>query len=101
MHLQSTATKPAAAASSPGPKLARHPSSMDDSRNSLKIVYKDLSWTVDVANTDEATKKDKPRIQKQVLKNVSGSFRPGKLTAIMGSSGAGKTTLLNVIAGYD
>ncbi|XP_026733189.1 ATP-binding cassette sub-family G member 1 [Trichoplusia ni] len=38
--------------------------------------------------------------QKQILKNVSGTFKPGELTAIMGPSGAGKTTLLNILAGY-
>jgi ABC-type multidrug transport system ATPase subunit len=33
------------------------------------------------------------------LNNVSGIFKAGQLTAIMGSSGAGKTTLLNILAG--
>ncbi|KAJ8730679.1 hypothetical protein PYW08_002092 [Mythimna loreyi] len=37
---------------------------------------------------------------KQILKSVSGCFKPGQLTAIMGPSGAGKTTLLNILAGY-
>lgn len=34
-----------------------------------------------------------------LLKSVSGSFRPGVLTALMGVSGAGKTTLMDVLAG--
>ena len=34
-----------------------------------------------------------------LLKEVSGAFRPGVLTALMGVSGAGKTTLLDVLAG--
>lgn len=34
-----------------------------------------------------------------LLKEVSGSFRPGVLTALMGVSGAGKTTLMDVLAG--
>ena len=35
----------------------------------------------------------------EILKGVSGSFRPGVLTALMGISGAGKTTLMDVLAG--
>lgn len=35
----------------------------------------------------------------QLLKTVSGEFRPGVLTALMGVSGAGKTTLMDVLAG--
>lgn len=35
----------------------------------------------------------------QLLRNVSGAFRPGVLTALMGVSGAGKTTLMDVLAG--
>jgi ABC-type multidrug transport system ATPase subunit len=35
----------------------------------------------------------------QLLREVTGSFRPGVLTALMGVSGAGKTTLMDVLAG--
>ena len=35
----------------------------------------------------------------QLLQDVSGAFRPGKLTALVGVSGAGKTTLMDVLAG--
>lgn len=35
----------------------------------------------------------------QLLRDVSGAFRPGVLTALMGVSGAGKTTLMDVLAG--
>ena len=34
-----------------------------------------------------------------ILSNITGSFRPGVLTALMGVSGAGKTTLMDVLAG--
>lgn len=34
-----------------------------------------------------------------LLKGVSGAFRPGVLTALMGVSGAGKTTPMDVLAG--
>ena len=35
----------------------------------------------------------------ELLKGVSGAFRPGVLTALMGVSGAGKITLMDVLAG--
>ncbi|KAG5572715.1 hypothetical protein H5410_062481 [Solanum commersonii] len=35
----------------------------------------------------------------QLLHGVTGAFRPGVLTALMGVSGAGKTTLMDVLAG--
>ncbi|VAI74649.1 unnamed protein product [Triticum turgidum subsp. durum] len=35
----------------------------------------------------------------QLLQDVSGVFRPGVLTALMGITGAGKTTLLDILAG--
>ncbi|XP_066150986.1 ATP-binding cassette subfamily G member 4-like [Euwallacea fornicatus] len=37
---------------------------------------------------------------KKILKGVSGLFKSGELTAIMGPSGAGKTSLLNILTGY-
>jgi len=35
----------------------------------------------------------------QLLRGVTGAFRPGVLTALMGITGAGKTTLMDVLAG--
>lgn len=35
----------------------------------------------------------------QLLKDITGAFRPGILTALMGVSGAGKTTLMDVLSG--
>ena len=35
----------------------------------------------------------------KLLNNITGSFRPGVLTALVGVSGAGKTTLMDVLAG--
>lgn len=35
----------------------------------------------------------------QLLHDITGAFRPGILTALMGVSGAGKTTLMDVLSG--
>lgn len=46
------------------------------------------------AVTSEAGKKEL-----ELLRGISGAFRPEKLTALMGVTGAGKTTLMDVLAG--
>ncbi|XP_062534020.1 ATP-binding cassette sub-family G member 1-like [Armigeres subalbatus] len=38
--------------------------------------------------------------KQQLLKNISGTFRSGRLTAIMGPSGAGKSSLMNALSGF-
>ncbi|CAH2239250.1 jg21888 [Pararge aegeria aegeria] len=38
--------------------------------------------------------------KKTILRSVSGVFKSGQLTAIMGPSGAGKTSLLNALTGF-
>ena len=37
-------------------------------------------------------------MSKKILHKISGIFKAGEVTAIMGASGAGKTTLLNIIS---
>jgi ABC-type multidrug transport system ATPase subunit len=34
-----------------------------------------------------------------VMDGVNGSFKPGRLCAVMGPSGAGKTTIINLVTG--
>ncbi|XP_048137645.1 pleiotropic drug resistance protein 3-like [Rhodamnia argentea] len=40
-----------------------------------------------------------PEKRLQLLQDITGAFRPGVLTALMGISGAGKTTLMDVLSG--
>ncbi|XVF32975.1 hypothetical protein REPUB_Repub17cG0128800 [Reevesia pubescens] len=40
-----------------------------------------------------------PHEKLHLLQDISGAFRPGVLTALMGASGAGKTTLMDVLSG--
>ena len=60
----------------------------------LLLSCSNLTYSVNVGGGNRRKKE-----QKQILKGISASFRPGRVTAVMGSSGAGKTTLLSLLAG--
>ncbi|OAE27422.1 hypothetical protein AXG93_3911s1040 [Marchantia polymorpha subsp. ruderalis] len=63
----------------------------------LSISFKNISYFVDTP--PEMKRQGATKARLQLLDNVSGSFRPGVLTALVGVSGAGKTTLMDVLAG--
>ncbi|XP_044495069.1 pleiotropic drug resistance protein 1-like isoform X1 [Mangifera indica] len=61
------------------------------------ITFEDITYSIGVPKEmkDQGLADEKLVL----LKSVSGAFRPGVLTALMGVSGAGKTTLMDVLAG--
>ncbi|KAF3809967.1 Brefeldin A resistance protein [Colletotrichum gloeosporioides] len=56
-------------------------------RNETVFTFRDVNYTIPWEKGS-----------RNLLSDVQGYVRPGKLTALMGASGAGKTTLLNALA---
>ncbi|KAM5559550.1 pleiotropic drug resistance protein 2 [Rosa sericea] len=64
----------------------------------LSLAFNHVNYYVDMpAEMKSQGALDQDRLQ--LLRDVSGAFRPGVLTALVGVSGAGKTTLMDVLAG--
>ncbi|XP_071711640.1 ABC transporter G family member 35-like [Rutidosis leptorrhynchoides] len=63
----------------------------------LAMSFDDMNYYVDMPS--EMREQGVTENRLQLLRDVTGAFRPGVLTALMGVSGAGKTTLMDVLAG--
>uniref|UniRef100_A0A803MQI5 ABC transporter domain-containing protein n=1 Tax=Chenopodium quinoa TaxID=63459 RepID=A0A803MQI5_CHEQI len=63
----------------------------------LSLAFNHVSYYVDMPAEMKNRGYEEDRLQ--LLQGVSGAFRPGILTALVGVSGAGKTTLMDVLAG--
>ncbi|XP_068632407.1 ATP-binding cassette sub-family G member 1-like [Battus philenor] len=62
------------------------------SPTAVDIEFKNITMKVTQGFTSKKTK--------TILKQVSGVFNSGQLTAIMGPSGAGKSSLMNALTGF-
>uniref|UniRef100_A0A182KB62 ABC transporter domain-containing protein n=1 Tax=Anopheles christyi TaxID=43041 RepID=A0A182KB62_9DIPT len=67
---------------------------------SLESVSSPREFELSFQNVSYCVKHKQDRTHSVILKNLSGSFRSGRLVGIMGPSGAGKSTLLNVLSGF-
>ncbi|KAG8647080.1 pleiotropic drug resistance protein 2 isoform X1 [Manihot esculenta] len=63
----------------------------------LSLAFNHVNYYVDMPAEMKNEGVQEKRLQ--LLRDVSGYFRPGILTALVGVSGAGKTTLMDVLAG--
>nr|TKS15347.1 hypothetical protein D5086_0000033840 [Populus alba] len=61
------------------------------------ITFDEITYSINMPQEmkDQGIREDKLIL----LRGVSGAFKPGVLTALMGVTGAGKTTLMDVLAG--
>ena len=79
-------------AQSDAPSTPKSPFRVKDA-HAMSLSWEDLVFEVPVADGICG------KTTKQIIKNSSGHFKPGTLSALMGPSGAGKTSLMNVLAG--
>ncbi|PIN12257.1 Pleiotropic drug resistance proteins (PDR1-15), ABC superfamily [Handroanthus impetiginosus] len=63
----------------------------------LSVSFDNVNYYVDMP--PEMKEQGVTEDKLQLLREITGAFRPGVLTALMGVSGAGKTTLMDVLAG--
>ncbi|XP_071634440.1 ATP-binding cassette sub-family G member 1-like isoform X2 [Temnothorax longispinosus] len=72
-------------------------------QKSEKLLGSGKSWNsqmcIEFSDLCYSVRRNSKGTEKTILRNVTGYFKSGKLTVIIGPSGAGKTTLLKVVSG--
>ncbi|KAH8413444.1 hypothetical protein KR009_011336 [Drosophila setifemur] len=68
----------------------RQPNGLAHKQQALELHFSQVNCSL----------KGTPKGSSQILNEVCGVFKSGRLTAILGPSGAGKSTLLNALAGF-
>ncbi|KAI3904334.1 hypothetical protein MKW92_045038 [Papaver armeniacum] len=63
----------------------------------LTVVFQDVQYFIDTPS--EMKERGFKENKIQLLRDITGAFMPGNLTALMGVSGAGKATLMDVLCG--
>ncbi|KAL1833025.1 hypothetical protein ACET3Z_002676 [Daucus carota] len=63
----------------------------------VTITFQNVQYYVNMPTQMKEHGSEQKRLQ--LLQDITGSFRPGVLTALMGVTGVGKTTLLDVLSG--
>ncbi|KAJ0043487.1 hypothetical protein Pint_17183 [Pistacia integerrima] len=74
-------------------------SAADTKTTGMALPFEPLTLTFENVQYFADTPKVFQRKRLQLLQDITGAFRPGILTALMGVSGAGKTTLMDVFFG--
>jgi len=94
-NLNNMGAKTYANESKPSSLFGQNSEPMD---NTIEVSWRNLVYSVEKNALLNACRKENK--SRTILKGLSGHFRSGNLTAIMGPSGSGKSTLLECVSGF-